>query len=75
MPVHLPASGAVYFGIGSEDIAEAIAGKLHLLHKLDLAAQERLGKSDQLESAIANYELAFRMQAAVPASAERITVG
>jgi hypothetical protein len=40
--------------------------KLELLRKLDQSLLGRLGKDDQLESAIANYELAFRMQAAVP---------
>src|SRR5262249_40695224 len=34
--------------------------------RLDRGVLERLGRSDPLESAIANYELAFRMQAAVP---------
>jgi hypothetical protein len=41
-------------------------GKLALLRKLDRRAAERLGHDDKLESAIANYELAFRMQSAVP---------
>ena len=40
--------------------------KLALLRKLDAGALDRLGHDDQVESAIANYELAFRMQAAVP---------
>src|SRR5262245_53597058 len=42
------------------------AGKLALLRKLDRAVLERMGTDDKLESAIANYELAFRMQTAVP---------
>jgi hypothetical protein len=41
-------------------------GKLDLIRKLDQAVVQRLGSDDQLESAIANYELAFRMQTAVP---------
>jgi len=41
-------------------------GKLALLQKLDRQVTQRLGSDDKLESAIANYELAFRMQAAVP---------
>ena len=41
-------------------------GKLALLRKLDRETRERLGENDAIESAIANYELAFRMQAAVP---------
>jgi hypothetical protein len=40
--------------------------KLALLRELDAGVLERLGRVDALESAIANYELAFRMQAAVP---------
>ena len=40
--------------------------KLDLLHKLDSRAAERYGAVDEMEAAIANYELAFRMQAAVP---------
>ncbi|MFN0051763.1 MAG: DUF1501 domain-containing protein [Planctomycetales bacterium] len=40
--------------------------KLGLLKKLDGAILERLGRVDALESAINNYELAFRMQTAVP---------
>src|SRR3954451_14743567 len=41
-------------------------GKLALMNRLDAAAVKRLGRQDPLESAIANYELAFKMQAAVP---------
>jgi hypothetical protein len=41
-------------------------GKLALLRKLDRQVVQRLGSDDKLESAIANYELAFRMQTAVP---------
>ncbi len=40
--------------------------KLALLSELDADALDRMGRVDALESAIANYELAFRMQAAVP---------
>jgi len=40
--------------------------KLDLLKALDAEAEKRLGPIDALESAIANYEMAFRMQAAVP---------
>lgn len=40
--------------------------KLELLEKLDGRVLERYGKSDKLESAIANYELAAKMQTAVP---------
>jgi hypothetical protein len=40
--------------------------KLSLLRKLDRHTVDRMGADDKLESAIANYELAFRMQTAVP---------
>jgi hypothetical protein len=40
--------------------------KLRLLARLDGSTRERLGKNDAVESAIANYELAYRMQSAVP---------
>ena len=40
--------------------------KLDLLQKLDQSALERSGRVDQLESAIVNYELAARMQMAIP---------
>jgi hypothetical protein len=41
-------------------------GKLELLKKLDAGARERYRGADEIESAIKNYETAFRMQAAVP---------
>ena len=40
--------------------------KLALLRELDARVVERIGPDDEVEAAIANYELAFRMQAAVP---------
>lgn len=40
--------------------------KLDLLNDLDSLALARTGPEAQIESAIANYELAYRMQAAVP---------
>jgi hypothetical protein len=40
--------------------------KLDLLRRLDSAGLERSGTNDPIESAIANYELAFRMQTGVP---------
>jgi hypothetical protein len=40
--------------------------KLDLMAKLDRTALGRLGKDDRIDAAIANYELAFQMQAAVP---------
>jgi hypothetical protein len=40
--------------------------KLDLVRRLDGGLLDRVGNVDAIESAIANYELAFRMQAAVP---------
>ncbi len=40
--------------------------KLDLIRKLDEAALPRFGSSQQIESAISNYETAYRMQSAVP---------
>ena len=50
----------------TEATAELQQGKLDLLRRLDESAQARLGHDDKLEAAIANYELAFQMQTAVP---------
>jgi hypothetical protein len=50
----------------SEPSDELQRGKLDLLATLDSGLLSRIGPSDRVESAIANYELAFRMQAAVP---------
>jgi hypothetical protein len=50
----------------TEATAELQRGKLDLLARIDQQALERTGHNDQLEAAIANYELAFRMQSAVP---------
>src|SRR5262245_9451116 len=41
-------------------------GKLDLLRELDAGVAQRLGRPDEVESAIANYETAFLMQSAVP---------
>jgi hypothetical protein len=40
--------------------------KLELMRALDASAVERMGEHDAIESAIKNYELAYRMQSAVP---------
>ncbi|MFT5299720.1 MAG: hypothetical protein ACI87E_003246 [Mariniblastus sp.] len=40
--------------------------KLDFLKKLDTNTLQNVGRSDQLESAISNYELAYRMQSVVP---------
>ena len=49
-----------------EKTAELQRKKLDLMRALDRSVLERAGPDDKLESAIANYELAFRMQTAVP---------
>jgi hypothetical protein len=40
--------------------------KLALMRKLDGQMLDRIGPTEEVEAAIANYELAFRMQSAVP---------
>jgi len=63
------------FKAGSEPLADirpresrpgAQQTKLGLLDKLDRGVLDRFGHVDELESAIANYEMAYRMQSAVP---------
>ncbi|HMF20154.1 MAG TPA: DUF1501 domain-containing protein [Gemmataceae bacterium] len=49
-----------------ERTAQEQRSKLDLLSELDRALRERTGNADQIESAISNYETAFRMQASVP---------
>ncbi len=49
-----------------EPTVEIQSRKLVLLRKLDGGLIEKIGPEDKVESAIANYELAFRMQSAVP---------
>ncbi|MCC6538176.1 MAG: DUF1501 domain-containing protein [Bryobacterales bacterium] len=44
----------------------AQTGKLALLRKLNAGAVERFGQVSEIEATIANYELAYRMQSAVP---------
>jgi len=72
----LPASyqGSVFKGGASpvanldpiESHPDARRRKLALLHSLDREVVERVGHSDALEASIANDELAYRMQSAVP---------
>lgn len=50
----------------SEKSREIQDAKLALMRRLDQSRLEKLGHVDALESAIANYELAARMQTAVP---------
>jgi len=49
-----------------EATADLQRRKLDLIRKLDQRVLERYGHDDQIESAITNYELAARMQMAVP---------
>jgi hypothetical protein len=50
----------------TEPTAEQQRRKLALLGSLDRGVLGRMGHHDGLEAAISNYELAFRMQSAVP---------
>lgn len=50
----------------TEPTAALQSKKLDLLRRLDKSVLARMGPQDMLESSIANYELAFRMQTAVP---------
>src|SRR5581483_3336412 len=45
-------------------------GKLNAMRQLDASVLERFGHADALESAVANYEMAFQMQTAVPELAD-----
>ncbi|MFG0333336.1 MAG: DUF1501 domain-containing protein [Maioricimonas sp. JB049] len=49
-----------------EAVPAAQRRKLELMRSLDRQMLQRSGPEDAIESAIANYELAFRMQTAVP---------
>lgn len=64
--VFKPGANPVANVIPTEAKAEQQAAKLALMRQLDAGVVQQMGKIDQVESAIANYELAFRMQAAVP---------
>lgn len=60
-------SGAGVANVEPQEFSEDLQRrKLSLVERLDQLALERFGRGDALESAIANQELAFRMQAAVP---------
>lgn len=52
--------------VRQEPTANLQRNKLALLKQLDEQTAERMGRVDAVESAIANYELAYRMQTAVP---------
>jgi hypothetical protein len=50
----------------AEDNPHSQKSKLDLLNQLDQENIKRMGDADPVESAIANYEMAFRMQSSVP---------
>ncbi len=50
----------------SEKTSRQQQNKIALMRRLDARTVARVGRIDALESAIANYELAYRMQMAVP---------
>lgn len=61
------ASGPAVANIDRREATDKLQrNKLALLGKLDQSVVEQMGKNDALESAIANYELAYRMQATAP---------
>ena len=63
-------SNPVLADITPLDEAPIQQSKLALMGRLDAVAQKRMGEHDALEAAITNYELAFRMQTAVPELAD-----
>ena len=72
----LPASyQGTLFRRGEHPIADIVprepdpalqVGKLDLIRKLNRGVVQRLGSVSEIEATISNYELAFRMQSAVP---------
>lgn len=61
-----PAGDAVANIKPAEPTPELQRTKLDLIAQLDRGLQERIGGDSAIEAAIENYELAYRMQAAVP---------
>ncbi len=64
--VFKPASTPIANIAPTESTPEQQRRKLALLSTLDRGALGRMGHHDSLEAAISNYELAFKMQSAVP---------
>jgi membrane-anchored protein YejM (alkaline phosphatase superfamily) len=54
----------------SEKIKHLQRKKMAMLGQLDSETLARIGHNDQIESAIANYELAFQMQTSIPGLAD-----
>lgn len=50
----------------SESSTSLQTNKLNFIRRMDTRLLGRIGHADQVESSIVNYELAYRMQAAVP---------
>ncbi len=61
-----PSGQALANAVPIEPKSELQQSKLALLRKLDQTTTARQGAHDELESAIKNYETAFRMQSAIP---------
>nr|WP_146597551.1 DUF1501 domain-containing protein [Novipirellula galeiformis] len=61
-----PSGSAVANITRIENTPQQQRSKLELMNQFDTIAETQFGKHDALESAIENYELAFRMQMAVP---------
>ncbi len=60
-------SGSAVANVEPQESSEIISlSKRRLISKLDGVVAERFAHADAVEAAIANYELAYRMQAAVP---------
>lgn len=64
--VFKPSDQPVAYIEPSDESDELQQSKLDLIRSLDNGVLERIGRVDALESAVANYELASRMQTAVP---------
>ena len=64
--VFRPSGSAVANVESLEGAAELAANKRRLRRRLDGIAADNFAHADEVESAIANYELAYRMQSAVP---------
>jgi len=63
----LPASGATIRNIRNPELSsEQLRKNIDLLQEMNKAHLERVGGDDRIEGVIESYELAFRMQTAVP---------
>ncbi len=63
----LKASDNALMNITPQEVSEIHQlQKLNLMHRLDNGLLGRIGEADQIESTIANYELAYNMQSSIP---------